>query len=366
MKVSTKLCLSLAFYVSVDATFAQNTNVADSPTGTVISNAGGTDIPYSASILDIRSTNKGVLFPRMSTTNRDAIAAPTAGLLLYNTSTNQFNYHNGSSWQAASLGNQWGVNGSILHHSGQVGVGTSAMTNANTFLTVRGSLGGTNLEGMYVDASSGSGKPFYGYAMAGSSRAYHYYDGNRWALAMDGTDRITVTSGGFVGINLTNPTYRLDVNGQIHTTTSIHTDGAGYISGALNVGGKITGYGTMSIEGSATINDNKGVAYNGNNSTNLRIFRFTTATFYASLGAHGSATANIAFGGGFTSTPFVFVGDIDSTVGTTGELNRVILVLSGCALDTSTGLTTCNAKIINTDNAAVDYNIKWHCVAIGY
>ena len=145
MKISTKLYLGLAFYFSVNIAFAQVAKVVDTPGGTVISTIGGNEIPHSTSILDIRSTNKGVLLPRMTTANRDVISVPQAGLLIYNTSTNQFNYHNGSSWQAASFGNQWGVNGSILHHSSQVGVGTANMTNANTYLTVRGKLGGTNL-----------------------------------------------------------------------------------------------------------------------------------------------------------------------------------------------------------------------------
>ncbi|GAB3516973.1 hypothetical protein [Emticicia fontis] len=138
MKTFTKIYLSLAFSLVESIVFAQNVKMTDSPNGTVISNAGGTDIPLSSSILDIRSTNKGILLPRMTTTNRDAISSPQPGLLVYNTSTNQFNYYGGSSWQVASLGNQWGVNGSSLYHTGQVGIGTSTMTNANTSLTVKG------------------------------------------------------------------------------------------------------------------------------------------------------------------------------------------------------------------------------------
>ncbi len=138
MKTPTKIYLLLTFLFIGNCAFAQNAKIADSPSGTVISNAGGADIPHSSSILDVRSTSKGILLPRMSTANRDAIGSPHPGLLVYNTSTNQFNYYGGSSWQVASFGNQWGINGSILYHSGKVGIGTSTMTNANTFLTVNG------------------------------------------------------------------------------------------------------------------------------------------------------------------------------------------------------------------------------------
>lgn len=61
----------------------------------------GTSIPDSKAILDVNSSSKGILVPRMTTTQRDAIISPTNGLLIYNTTTNQFNYYNGTAWQAA-------------------------------------------------------------------------------------------------------------------------------------------------------------------------------------------------------------------------------------------------------------------------
>ncbi len=55
--------------------------------------------PASASAaIDIKSTTKGALLPRMSTAQRNAILAPPEGLTLYNTSTNKFNYYNSASW----------------------------------------------------------------------------------------------------------------------------------------------------------------------------------------------------------------------------------------------------------------------------
>ncbi|HEY0262597.1 MAG TPA: hypothetical protein VGB95_06190, partial [Chitinophagales bacterium] len=54
--------------------------------------------PNNSAILDIRSTNKGVLFPSLTTTQRNAIAAPANGVTIYNTSLNVHQFWNGSCW----------------------------------------------------------------------------------------------------------------------------------------------------------------------------------------------------------------------------------------------------------------------------
>jgi hypothetical protein len=54
--------------------------------------------PDASAMLDVKSSTKGVLIPRMTTTERDAISLPTTGLMVYNTSTNQFNFYNGTVW----------------------------------------------------------------------------------------------------------------------------------------------------------------------------------------------------------------------------------------------------------------------------
>lgn len=58
----------------------------------------GTTTPDASSLLDIQSTTKGFLPPRMTTAQRDAITIPTVGLLIYNTTINQINYYNGTTW----------------------------------------------------------------------------------------------------------------------------------------------------------------------------------------------------------------------------------------------------------------------------
>ena len=49
--------------------------------------------------LQVDSTTQGFLPPRMTTTQRDAIATPAAGLMIYNTTTNKAQCYNGTAWQ---------------------------------------------------------------------------------------------------------------------------------------------------------------------------------------------------------------------------------------------------------------------------
>jgi hypothetical protein len=52
----------------------------------------------SSAIFELTSTTKGFLPPRMNTTQRDAIATPATGLTIYNSSTQFYEYYNGSGW----------------------------------------------------------------------------------------------------------------------------------------------------------------------------------------------------------------------------------------------------------------------------
>jgi trimeric autotransporter adhesin len=66
-----------------------------------INNDGST--PNSSAILDVKSTTGGFLMPRMTTLQRNAIAAPAEGLKVYDTDTKTFWFYDGSAWKSASV-----------------------------------------------------------------------------------------------------------------------------------------------------------------------------------------------------------------------------------------------------------------------
>jgi len=100
MKKINVCIFALALTLFMKPAFSQNVAI----------NADGS-LPDNNAILDIKSFNKGILIPRVSTSARVSIAA-TKGLLVYDTTTNSFWYHTGSAWQnLASSSNAWSLNG---------------------------------------------------------------------------------------------------------------------------------------------------------------------------------------------------------------------------------------------------------------
>ena len=76
--------------------FEQNTFPATGSAGI------GTTTPNASSILEVKSTTLGVLFPRMTKTQRDAITTPAEGLLIYQTNSTPGLYYYEGSWTAVT------------------------------------------------------------------------------------------------------------------------------------------------------------------------------------------------------------------------------------------------------------------------
>lgn len=60
--------------------------------------------PDPSAMLDIKSTDKGILIPRMNTAQRTAIASPATGLLVFDSETESFWFYNGNEWTALISG----------------------------------------------------------------------------------------------------------------------------------------------------------------------------------------------------------------------------------------------------------------------
>jgi hypothetical protein len=78
------------------------TTLEASNTGGITTNAalnvGGSAAAQASAILQADSTTRGFLPPRMTTTQKNAIATPAAGLVVYDSTTNKLCCYNGSTW----------------------------------------------------------------------------------------------------------------------------------------------------------------------------------------------------------------------------------------------------------------------------
>jgi hypothetical protein len=100
-RLSYPLILLIIFlWMAPLESFAQNVGI----------NADGS-LPNASAMLDVKSTNKGMLPPRMTTAQRTAIPLPAAGLLVFDTNTSSFWYYTGTSW--SNLASGWSLTGNV-------------------------------------------------------------------------------------------------------------------------------------------------------------------------------------------------------------------------------------------------------------
>ena len=71
-----------------------------------------TNTPDASSALEIESTTGGILIPRMTETQRDAIALPASGLMIYQTDEiSGFYFYNGTQWTSVGMSGPQGDQG---------------------------------------------------------------------------------------------------------------------------------------------------------------------------------------------------------------------------------------------------------------
>lgn len=99
-------------------------------------NRDGSD-PHPSAMLEVKSSDKGFLLPRLTTVQRIALGAiATAGLVIYDTDMKKLYFYDGTNWSDPSSSDLWsydGINTSVTNSSGNVLINT---TSAEGKLTV--------------------------------------------------------------------------------------------------------------------------------------------------------------------------------------------------------------------------------------
>lgn len=275
--------------------------------------------PAASAMLDVSSTAKGFLAPRMTAEQKGAISSPATGLLVYQTDATAGYYYNSGTpaspaWVqlgAASGASQWTTTGSnIYYNTGNVGIGTTTPT---AKLEVSASSEALRLIG------NSNYLTFYNTANTVRTAYIQQNAGTNLDISTNGLPLILNQNGGNVGIGTTTPTYKLDVSGAINgssvlvngvpvassTDTYWSSDGSGKIhySGG-NVGiGTTTPNNKLQI-GSTTYSVNSLAMGNGTQNFAIDISARTIPTFFSdnnfSFMASGGGNGNVGIG---TATP---------------------------------------------------------------
>lgn len=269
---------TILFFIGLFTLHAQNTFPATGSAGI------GTTSPNASSLLEIKSTSKGILIPRMSKSQRDAIATPATGLLIYQTnSTPGFYYYSGSAWTAVST---TGANVSLSNLSGPTAVNVNLLPDADNTRNLGNAT--TTWKNIYYSGS----------LFLGSSR-----------ILTNNSANVNT----FLGLNA----------GTANTTASFVT---GIGDGALF--SNSTGFGNTALGSQAlylNINGSENVAVGAQSLYNNTSGSGNTAVgnnvLYANIGANNSALGDFALGSNTTGSRNCAIGYSALFFNTTGVEN---------------------------------------------
>lgn len=109
----------------------------------------GTTTPNSSAALDVQSTTQGMLIPRMTQAQRNLIATPANGLMVYQTDGSAgFYFYNGSAWTTLNSSDNLGNHTATTN----INMGGNNITNANNITAT----GTANLGGNAYPTTTGT------------------------------------------------------------------------------------------------------------------------------------------------------------------------------------------------------------------
>ncbi len=322
MNTSTKILLGLLMPVCFicNRLQAQNTFPSTGAAGV------GTITPDASSLLEIKSTTKGLLMPRMTLVQRNAIISPATGLMIYQTnSTPGFYYYSGSAWTAVKP-KAWNLTGNAGTDAAINFIGTTdaqplifKVNNAKAgLLDYVGSKGNSSFGYQSLNSNTGNFNSAFGYESLfsnttgmsntanGTSALYSNITGNYnvaigvSALRSNTTGTYNSASGAYSlysnttgDFNVANGFQALFLNTAGYANTA-----TGYLSLQNNTTGLLnTAYGSETLLSNTTGNYNTATGYmalysntTGNENTATGLY----ALHYNTQGSYNTATGRDA------------------------------------------------------------------------
>jgi hypothetical protein len=163
---------------------------------------GGTISPLANTVIDISSTSKGILIPRMTTVQRNAITSVPNSLLIFNTTDKVLQYYDSSvsSWISvgARLPDNAIFSGTLTVNGNIIGLGSLTLSGGIQATTIQGTIGTFSSKILTADGLVSA--PAISLSSESTSGLYKIAT-NKLGIAINGSrvGEVGVGYGGFTG-----------------------------------------------------------------------------------------------------------------------------------------------------------------------
>jgi len=326
----------------------------------------GTATPNPSAALDITSTNKGLLIPRMSLNSINAIVSPAKGLFVFDSVTNQLMVNIGSAvasnWQAVAGNGAWSLTGNNNINPAVQFVGTTdnqpILFRINNIKAGELNSSGNIFWGLRAGQSNTAG--FSNVAIGTDALKLDIGGANLVAIGdsalfNNGKDNPVPGALGVSNTAIGSKALFTNTIGNSNTATgtfslfsnTIGSDNSAYGTGSLffnTSGGQNTAIGAGSLSGNTTGNDNTATG-TGSLHTNTT-GNFNSAFGSLALNVNGTGDANVAVG--YATLTFNSSGDSNTAVG-----QRALLFNTTGGHNTGIGSSALFSNTIGLANTAV-------------
>lgn len=334
----------------------------------------GTSTPHASAILDIHTNARGMLIPRMASAERNAIAGPAKGLLLFDNDTSSFWFYDGTAWKELEAGNSgWGLTGNAgtnpsTHFIGTTDAQPFSFRLDNTYAGKWDPFSHNYFIGLDAgkNTSTGSQNIAYGSFTLGfnTTGSYNTAIGSR-ALASNTGGTFNTANGAAALHNNTDGSYNIAAGADAlrSNTTGGYNTAYGYRALYANlIGGFNTAIGPFSLLSNTIGSYNTAIGLSSLNFNTTG--NNNTAAGFESLYANSSGASNTAYGGAALRA------NINGSENTaTGAL--AMFYPTGGSSNTANGYSALSAYSGNANTAVgaradVTSDFLFNATAIGY